>query len=125
MLARRGPTRGPDTRTYEQAAGRRPSLLVPTQPFVVVGERTVSTTQKQALEEQRNRAVPAASDILTRDEVAAWLKVKPRQVERLRVPCLDLGVKTKRYLRSDVEAWLQAKRAGRVTRDIGAVPPLA
>ncbi len=48
--------------------------------------------------------------ILTRDEVAAWLRVKPRQVERLAVPCLNLGVKTKRYRRSDVEAWLQGKR---------------
>ena len=53
--------------------------------------------------------------ILTRDEVAAWLKVKPRQVERLGVPCLDLGRKTKRYVAKDVLAWLQMKRgeAGR------------
>jgi hypothetical protein len=48
--------------------------------------------------------------ILTRDEVAAWLKVKPRQVERLGVPYLDLGRRTKRYLAKDVFAWLQMKR---------------
>jgi len=54
---------------------------------------------------------PTASDaILTRDEVAAWLKVKPRQVERLGVPCLDLGRKTKRYVTKDVLAWLEAQR---------------
>ena len=49
--------------------------------------------------------------VLTREEVAAWLKVKPRQVERLGVPCLDLGRKTKRYLQRDVTAWLEAQRS--------------
>jgi len=49
-------------------------------------------------------------EILTRDEVADWLKVKPRQVERLGVPCLDLGRKTKRYRLSDVVAWLEQHR---------------
>ena len=48
--------------------------------------------------------------ILTRDEVAGWLKVRPRQVERLGIPCLDLGRRTKRYLAKDVLEWLQAKR---------------
>ena len=54
--------------------------------------------------------------VLTRDEVAAWLKVKPRQVERLGVPCIDLGRKTKRYFAKDVLAWLQAKRIEAGTR---------
>jgi hypothetical protein len=53
---------------------------------------------------------PAPDTILTRAEVAAWLKIKPRQVERLGVPCLNLGRKTKRYLREDVERWLQRIR---------------
>src|SRR5438128_1368457 len=39
--------------------------------------------------------------ILTRDEVAKWLKVNPRQVDRLGVPRIDLGHKTKRYLVRD------------------------
>ncbi len=56
----------------------------------------------------------AASDvILTRAEVAAWLKIKPRQVERLGVPCLDLGRKTKRYLMKEILTWLEEQR----TRD--------
>lgn len=63
---------------------------------------------------------PEPTVVLTRDEVAAWLKVKPRQVERLGVPCIDLGRKTKRYLAKDVLAWLDAKR-GRRTKD-GAIP---
>src|SRR2546427_2199069 len=53
-----------------------------------------------------------ANAILTRDEVAGWLKVRPRQVERLRIPCIDLGRKTKRYLVRDVLAWLDAHRGG-------------
>lgn len=53
---------------------------------------------------------PAPDAILTRDEVAAWLKVRPRQVGRLGIPCLDLGRKTKRYLAKDVLAWLEARR---------------
>ncbi len=55
---------------------------------------------------------PAPDDILTRDDVAAWLKLRPRQVERLGVPCLDLGRKTKRYLGRDVLEWLEAHRRG-------------
>jgi hypothetical protein len=53
---------------------------------------------------------PLPDAILTRAEVAAWLKVRPRQVERLGVPTLDFGRKTKRYLASDVLAWLETKR---------------
>jgi hypothetical protein len=53
---------------------------------------------------------PFPDTILTRAEVAAWLKVKPRQVERLGIPTLDLGHKTKRYVARDVQAWLAAKR---------------
>jgi hypothetical protein len=52
----------------------------------------------------------ARQEILTLQEVAAWLKIKPRQVLRLGVPCLDLGRKTKRFLVSDVLAWLERRR---------------
>jgi len=48
--------------------------------------------------------------VLTREQVAAWLQVRPRQLDRLGIPCLDLGHKTKRYLAADVLAWLQAQR---------------
>jgi len=58
----------------------------------------------------------APDDILTREEVAAWLKIKPRQVDRLGIPCLDLGRKTKRYLAKDVVAWLDARRRADVER---------
>jgi hypothetical protein len=53
----------------------------------------------------------AGDAVLTRAEVAAWLKIRPRQVERLGVPCLDLGRKTKRYVREDVEGWLERARS--------------
>jgi hypothetical protein len=62
---------------------------------------------------------PATTEILTRAEVASWLKVRPRQVDRLGVPCIALGRKTLRYLQSDVLAWLEAQRpaAGRLRVD--------
>lgn len=56
---------------------------------------------------------PDPDAILTRDEVAAWLKVRPRQIERLGVPVLSLGVKTKRYLVRDVLQWLNGLKVGR------------
>jgi len=55
-------------------------------------------------------AAPESPDVLTRDEVAAWLKVKPRQVDRFHVPAVHLGHKTVRYLRRDVLAWLEGQR---------------
>ena len=55
-------------------------------------------------------AGPPDDAVMTRDEVARWLKVRPRQVERLGIPCLALGRKTVRYLRSDVLAWLAQQR---------------
>ena len=48
--------------------------------------------------------------ILTRDEVAEWLQIHPREVVRLGVPCIVLGWKTKRYLVRDVLAWLEQHR---------------
>jgi hypothetical protein len=56
---------------------------------------------------------PHPDAILTRGEVAEWLKVKPRQVGRPGIPCLDLGRKTKRYFAKEVYDWLHAKRADR------------
>ncbi len=54
---------------------------------------------------------PHADEVLTSKEVAEWLKMTPRQVLRLKVPCVDLGRKTKRYLSADVRAWLEGHRA--------------
>jgi hypothetical protein len=56
------------------------------------------------------RTPPDSKAILTRDEVASWIKVRPRQVERLGVPCLNLGRRTKRYLAEDVFKWLDEQR---------------
>jgi hypothetical protein len=62
-------------------------------------------------------ALPEAIDvILTRDEVAERLKIRPRQVERLGVPCINLGRKTKRYLEADLLAWLEQKRHPKAAR---------
>ena len=54
--------------------------------------------------------LPPPDAILIPAEVAEWLKIKPRQVEKLGIPCIDLGHKTKRYLVRDVIAFLEKKR---------------
>jgi len=54
------------------------------------------------------------SRVLTPQEAAEWLKVRPRQLGALGVPSLDWGHKTKRYLAKDVEAWLEEQ--GQVRR---------
>ena len=48
--------------------------------------------------------------IMTRQQVADLLQVRPRQLERLGIPVLDLGHKTKRYVANDVVAWIDAQR---------------
>ena len=48
--------------------------------------------------------------VMTQKQVAEWLQVRPRQIERLGIPRLDLGHKTKRYLKHDVLAWLETQR---------------
>ncbi len=55
--------------------------------------------------------VPAPDAIMTTEQVAAWLQVHPRQVQRLRVPALKLSHKTVRYRARDVLAWLQKSKA--------------
>lgn len=62
--------------------------------------------------------------VLTQAEAAALLKVAPRQLIRLGVPRLDLGRKTKRYVRKDVLAWLEAQRQGAQGREAVAGLPL-
>jgi hypothetical protein len=67
-----------------------------------------------------------ADAIMTRDEVAAWLKMRPRQAGRLGLPHVDLGRRTKRYLTTDVLAWLHTKRkvvVARTARDKAVSTP--
>lgn len=59
---------------------------------------------------------PTSDEILTAAEVAAWLKIKPRQVQRFGIPSVDLGRKTKRYMARDILAWLEVHRAGGAAR---------
>lgn len=54
---------------------------------------------------------PTSDEILTAKEVAAWLKIKPRQVQRLGIPGIDLGRKTKRYMARDILEWLEVHRS--------------
>ena len=53
---------------------------------------------------------PSPDAFLTGAEVAAWLKITPRQVQRMGIPCVRLGPRTPRYLGRDVLAWLETQR---------------
>jgi hypothetical protein len=61
---------------------------------------------------QPDRPEPMADALLTPAQVAAWLKVKPRQLIRYKVPHVRLGKRTVRYLRADVVAWLDRQKQG-------------
>jgi len=52
--------------------------------------------------------------VLTRGQLASWLQVSERTLDRLNPPppSLALTVGTKRYLLSDVVSWLQSRRNG-------------
>lgn len=51
---------------------------------------------------------PPAEDVLTVDEVARWLKVSRRTVERMNLPFAKVG-RTRRYVRDQVLDFLKAK----------------
>jgi len=51
---------------------------------------------------------PAAGlePLLTADQVARYLGVRPKRVYELGIPSVRLAVRTLRWRRADVEAWL-------------------
>jgi len=53
---------------------------------------------------------PDPDAILTCRQVAQWLQLTPRQVQRLGIPYFDLGPKNRRYRARDVMAHLETKR---------------
>lgn len=59
---------------------------------------------------EKGQQLPDQLAVMTQEQVAEWLQVRPRQIERLGIPRLDLGHKTKRYLKHDVLAWLETQR---------------
>lgn len=54
---------------------------------------------------------PPETAILTPEQLAAWLQISPRQLERMGgVPCfLAGGTRSRRYLVKAVLAWLEAQ----------------
>lgn len=52
-----------------------------------------------------------AESVLTIEQVAAWLQISKRQAERLKIPCVYLGTRTRRFIGRDVLAFLQSKAA--------------
>lgn len=56
------------------------------------------------------RAYPPEA-ILNIEQVAEWLQVSVRTVERLDIPCTFLGTRTKRYTGKDVLKYLELRKA--------------
>ena len=52
-------------------------------------------------------------EVLTLQEVAEWLKITPRQIQRLGIPYFNLGDRPRRYLAQDVREWLARRRENR------------
>jgi predicted DNA-binding transcriptional regulator AlpA len=48
-------------------------------------------------------------ELLTRDEVAAWLKLPPKSVYELPIAKVKLGHRTVRWRRSDVEEFIDRR----------------
>lgn len=53
----------------------------------------------------------APEAVLELEHVAAWLRVGARTVERLDIPYVLIGPRTRRYLAADVLAYLRQRRA--------------
>lgn len=53
----------------------------------------------------------APDELLTRDEVAALLKVHPKTVTRLPIPSVPLGRRLRRWRRQDVLRWIEERAA--------------
>ena len=52
------------------------------------------------------------SEILTKRELAERLKVSVRSIENLRLPCLDMGYRLKRYVWSEVLEEIRKRKNG-------------
>lgn len=50
--------------------------------------------------------------VLEIEHVAAWLRIGVRTVEMLDIPCVMLGVRTRRYVAADVIDYLRKKAKG-------------
>lgn len=58
----------------------------------------------------RNRvATPEPMTVLTRPELARWLKVSERTIDRIQPPSLPVTDGVRRYLVADVLAWLRSR----------------
>lgn len=49
--------------------------------------------------------------VLTIEQVADWLQISKRAAERLHIPCVYLGTRTRRFIGKDVLAFLESKAA--------------
>ena len=53
--------------------------------------------------------VTACDELLTRDQVAEWLKIPPKRVYELPVPKVRLGRRTIRWRKADIEEFISRR----------------
>ena len=58
-------------------------------------------------------AAPADDAILTVQQVSDWTQLSVRQIQRLGIPYVDCGKRSRRYIAADVRRWLEARRTSR------------
>ena len=51
----------------------------------------------------------ACDELLTRDQVAEWLKIPPKRVYELPVPKVRLGRRTIRWRKADIEEFISRR----------------
>ena len=59
---------------------------------------------------KRRAITPGPLTVLTRPELARWLKVSERTVDRIQPPSLPVTDGVRRYLVADVLDWLRERR---------------
>lgn len=71
-------------------------------------------TGSRSLEVVRDAAeVPTDLEpLLTAEQVAHILGVRPKRVYELGIPCVRLSARSLRYRRADVVSWIEGRRTG-------------
>lgn len=68
-----------------------------------------ATRRKRWLQRRLARPLQPLT-VLTKPELARWLRVSERTLDRLRPPALPLTDGARRYLLADILKWLDARR---------------
>jgi predicted DNA-binding transcriptional regulator AlpA len=73
----------------------------------------VSQGSVALVREPSTAGAPAGLEpLLTAEQVAAILGVRPKRVYELGIPCVHLSARSLRFRRCDVVSWIEGRRTG-------------